>query len=220
MARSRSRPGRSCVPLLKAGILWLGGRGRARWIRPFPGRTRKPRTVDALRIEKLVVPRSRRRAFGERIWREWCFVRTLGRQCRWRLLAIVFILLGGGLLFQRLEPGKGLSLPAATFYTWSLVFGQVPEEFPQSRILQAVFFVVAILGLTVILEGIVDLALMVRDRTTIGDFCETHGLGIVEHRPAGVEPKLFPGSSTRLQHGDEVVTQGSFEVLRRLKDAV
>ncbi|HOW70898.1 MAG TPA: hypothetical protein PKY77_09880 [Phycisphaerae bacterium] len=191
---------------------------------PFRGRTWKLKTVDALRIEQLVLPRSRRRVFGERIWREWCFARTLGRQCRWRLLAIVLILLGGGLLFQRLEPSKRLSLPAATFYTWSLVFGQAPEEFPPSRILQAMFFVVPILGLTVILEGIVDLALMAREgllaRTTIGDFCETHGLGIVEHRPAGGEPRLFPGSGTRLQPGDEVVAQGSFEVLRRLKDAV
>ena len=80
------------------------------------------------------------------------------------MLVIIFVLLGGGLLFQQFEPTKKLSLPAATFYTWSLVFGQAPEDFPPSRILQAMFFVVPILGLTVILEGIVDLALTLRDR--------------------------------------------------------
>lgn len=356
--------------------------------------------MDVLRIEHLRLPQFRRRAISERIWREWCFGRALVRQFRWRVLAIVLILLGGGLLFQWLEPEKKLSLTAATFYTWSLVFGEAPEEFPRSRVLQAMFFVVPILGLTVILEGIVDLALTVRDRRrhergwctmmasslsdhivlvglgrlgyrtflllrrlgekvvviernektefldelrregsplligdarrefmlqdaniakarsivlatnddlanleialdarklapnirvvlrmfdqnmadkihdslnidnamsqsamsapsfataaidpatvnsfvvgdqlvvmqrwpvqaggpldskTIGEFCEAHGLGIVEHRSPGVAPRLFPSSATRLQPGDEIVAQGSFEVLRRLKNAV
>lgn len=74
------------------------------------------------------------------------------------------ILIGGGLSFQYLEPEKQHTLPRATYYAWSLVFGEAPEEFPNSPFLQLLFFLVPVLGLTVIIEGIVDLALMLRDR--------------------------------------------------------
>lgn len=80
------------------------------------------------------------------------------------MLLMASILLGGGLAFQYLEPEKEHSLPKATYYTWCLVFAEPPEEFPESRFLQALFFIVPVLGLTVIIEGIVDLALMMGDR--------------------------------------------------------
>ncbi|MCP4250357.1 MAG: hypothetical protein GY778_25215 [bacterium] len=106
----------------------------------------------------------RRGRSDSRLWREWCFVRVAFRHFRWRLLVMLAILIGGGLLFQHLEPEQNHSLPEATYYTWSLVFGEPPEAFPKSRVLQVLFFVVPVLGLTVIIEGIVDLALMVGDR--------------------------------------------------------
>ncbi len=74
------------------------------------------------------------------------------------------ILVGGGALFLKLEPEKHQSLWEAMFATWSLGFGQPTEEFPRSFTLQCMFFLVPALGLTVIIEGIVDFALMVRER--------------------------------------------------------
>ena len=61
----------------------------------------------------------------------------------------------------------GLALPQA-FRLIRLYARPVPDEppeaFPQSRVLQALFFIVPILGLTVIIEGVVDLALMMGNR--------------------------------------------------------
>lgn len=105
-----------------------------------------------------------KRGKHNRLWREWCFARVLLRHFRWRFLLMVLILLAGGLLFQKFEPEKHHTLPRATYYTWSLVFGEPPEEFPQSRVLQAMFFIVPVLGITIIIEGIVDLALTIGDR--------------------------------------------------------
>jgi Trk K+ transport system NAD-binding subunit len=122
------------------------------------------RGMSDLRVESLHVSGRRRRFAGTRAWREWCFLRAAFRHFRVRFLIMAVILLGGALLFRRLEPEKRLSLPKATYYTWSLVFGEAPEEFPKSFVLQALFFLMPVLGLTVIIEGIVDFAFMVRDR--------------------------------------------------------
>jgi len=118
----------------------------------------------AIHIEDLQVPPRRWRRFAWRVKRECCFLRAVWRQVWGRLLVIVAVLVGGGLLFQRYEPQKNHSLARAAYYTWSLVFGQPPEEFPDSSVLQAMFFIVPVLGLTVIIAGIVDFALLVGDR--------------------------------------------------------
>ncbi len=117
-----------------------------------------PNRVDGL---PLVPPPPGR---GERLWREWCFLRTAFRHFRVRFAVMFTILLGGGLLFKYLEPEKNHSLLEATYFTWCLVFGEPPEAFPRHVVLRALFFVVPILGLTVIIEGVVDLALMMGNR--------------------------------------------------------
>ncbi len=109
-------------------------------------------------------PVGRRGHHQSRLWREWCFFRAAFKHLRIRILLMAAILLGGGLAFQYFEPEKEHSLPKATYYTWCLVFAEPPEEFPESRFLQVLFFLVPVLGLTVIIEGIVDLALMMGDR--------------------------------------------------------
>lgn len=108
--------------------------------------------------------RSKHRGSGTRLWAEWCFVRVCFRHFRVRFLIMATILLVGALLFIKLEPEKQHSLPQAVFYTFSLVFGEPPEAFPVHPVLQTLFFLVPILGLTVIIEGIVDFSLMIRDR--------------------------------------------------------
>lgn len=113
---------------------------------------------------QLRLPGRAARRLAGRLWREWCFARVVFRHISIRLLLMFALLLGGGLLFKHLEPEKQHSLPKAMYYTWSLVFGQGPEDFPTAPVLQALFFVVPALGLSVILEAIVDCTLILRDR--------------------------------------------------------
>jgi len=120
--------------------------------------------VPATQLDQLELSPQRAHRGLSRLWREWCFVRAAFVHFRFRLLLMVAVLIGGGLLFMALEPEKNHSLPEATYYTWSLVFGEPPEAFPHSWMLQVLFFAVPVFGLTVIIEGMVDLALMVRDR--------------------------------------------------------
>jgi voltage-gated potassium channel len=74
------------------------------------------------------------------------------------------ILLGGGTLFLTLEPERVRSLPQGIYYSWSLIFAEAPESFPEHIVLQSLFFLMPVLGLTVIIEGIIDFSLMLRDR--------------------------------------------------------
>ncbi len=74
------------------------------------------------------------------------------------------IVLGGAGLFLWLEPEQKHTFPRAVYYAWSLIFAQPPESFPQNWTLRAMFFIMPVLGLTVIIEGIIDFALMLRER--------------------------------------------------------
>lgn len=78
------------------------------------------------------------------------------------MLATVLVV--GALLFLWLEPEQGHSFPKALFLTYSLIFGNPAEPFPCHPGLQVLFFLVPIVGLTVIIEGIVETATLVRDR--------------------------------------------------------
>ncbi|MBK9120469.1 MAG: potassium channel protein [Phycisphaerales bacterium] len=98
------------------------------------------------------------------LWREWCFFRVILVHFRVRFAVMIGILLTGGLLFKYLDPARDLSLPKAMYFTWSLVFGEPPEEFPDHVVLQSLFFIIPVLGLLVILEGLVDFAFILRDR--------------------------------------------------------
>lgn len=118
------------------------------------------------RIEHVRVTRLRgtsRR--GSRLWREWCFVRVAFQHFRVRFLLMAAILTTGAMLFIYLEPERHHSLWRAMFYSWSLVFAQPPpEELPTDWPLRIMYFVMPVLGLTVIIEGIIDFALMLRER--------------------------------------------------------
>jgi voltage-gated potassium channel len=121
--------------------------------------------VNISRIDTLVcAPLRQRSPHGSRAWREWCFVRVAFRHFRIRFLLMLVIIVGGGAIFMVLEPQRHPSLIESIYSTWSLVFAQPTESFPQSLTLQVMFFLVPVLGLTVIIEGIIDFALMLRER--------------------------------------------------------
>ena len=120
--------------------------------------------MPALHLDQIRLPHPPLYRLRFRIWREWCFLRMVLRQMGWRVGTMIALLLGAGLLFQHFDPQKRLSICEATYYAWSLVFGEPPEEFPQVAVLRVLFFVMPVLGLTVILEGILNLAMLLRDR--------------------------------------------------------
>ena len=107
---------------------------------------------STLRLDTLVVRTPAEPAWRAWIVREWCFVRIVFRRLRWQIATLAIILMAGGILFRTLgdEP---LSYVQAMYYTWSLVFGEPPQSFPTNPVLEAMFFVVPVLGLTVVLEG-------------------------------------------------------------------
>jgi len=81
------------------------------------------------------------------------------------VVILVVLLVGGAALFRTYEPEKRHSLPEAVYYTWSLIFGEPPEAFPRDKpVLQALFFVVPLVGLLVILQGLLELSVLVGDR--------------------------------------------------------
>ncbi len=120
--------------------------------------------MDALlAIDRLRV-RRRRPRWRAAAWREICFWRAALGLLWIRLLVLVALLGVGTVLFIVFEPERRHSPVKAAYYTWSLVFGEPPEDLPRSPALQALFFIAPVIGLVVIIEGIVELALMVRDR--------------------------------------------------------
>jgi voltage-gated potassium channel Kch len=115
--------------------------------------------------QRLRRRRTRRVRLKRWLWREASFLAAVGRHLRWRFAILLLLLVTGGLLFIVLDPEARLSPVEAIYTTWSLVFGQPPGPFPHHPVLQALFFLVPILGLTIIIEGIIDLARVLRDRT-------------------------------------------------------
>jgi Trk K+ transport system NAD-binding subunit len=115
-------------------------------------------------LERLQV---RRRGFATlrwRLFREWCLVRALTRRLRSRILLLASILLLGGVCFYVVPEGGHGRLLDAIYTAFGLVFGDHPAELPKHWLLIAMHFVLPVVGLGVVLEGIVEIAAVFRDR--------------------------------------------------------
>jgi Trk K+ transport system NAD-binding subunit len=122
------------------------------------------------------------RFVGSRWWREWCFARTALAHFRLRLLLMVLIVASGALVFRAYHFPEPLSTWEAMYYSWSLVFGEPPEQFPASWAIRPLFFLMPIFGLTIIIEGIVDFSLMLRDRRRYErSWCKTMATSMTDH---------------------------------------
>ena len=117
-----------------------------------------------LNIDRLHVSRLRRKPVLTRLWREWCFVRAAAALSFPRLLVLVGVLAAGAMLFRTFEPEKQHSFVKSAYLVWTLIFAEPGEEFPSHPVLQALFFVVPVLGLTVLIELILELSRVLRDR--------------------------------------------------------
>ncbi len=137
------------------------------------------RRLDRLHIQ---TEHGRTRFVGSRWWREWCFFRTALAHFRVRLLLMVLIVATGALIFRIYHAPERLSLWEAVYYSWSLVFGEPPERFPESWAIRPLFFLMPVLGLTIIIEGIVDFSLMLRDRRRYErSWCRTMATSMHDH---------------------------------------
>lgn len=120
--------------------------------------------MDRVRFDNLEGLDGKPAKWRFRIWREWCFAHAVIRHRGMSLVMLGALLLTGGALFVWLEPEKNHELPTAVYYTFSLIFGEPPEEFPKSVVLKLMFFLVPLIGLSIILEAIVEVGSMIRDR--------------------------------------------------------
>jgi Trk K+ transport system NAD-binding subunit len=133
-------------------------------------------------LEDLQLPDRPAHPATTRAWREWCFLRVVGRHFRVRFLLMLLILAVGALLFLVFEPEKNHTPLQALHHTWLLIFGEPPEAFPRHPALQAAFFLLPVLGLVVIIEGIIDFALTLRDRQRNERFwCKTMAADFKDH---------------------------------------
>ncbi len=90
--------------------------------------------------------------------------RVLVRQFRNSLWLFAGLLLLGGLILWRFyvspETGQGLAFSQALYAVFTLVFFETTIPYPRSGLLQVFFFVVPILGLGVIAEGVLRFGVM------------------------------------------------------------
>ncbi|HLO40238.1 MAG TPA: NAD-binding protein [Phycisphaerales bacterium] len=108
------------------------------------------------------------RRFKEHLFREWCFLVAIIRHRGLSVLLMFAVLaIGSEVLWydQPLHDGPRPPLFERVYSAWSLMFGQPPAgELPSSWLGRAMLFVIPILGITVIVEAIVEISSMVRDR--------------------------------------------------------
>lgn len=97
-------------------------------------------------------------------WREWCFARAVLVHARVRLLVLVATLAGSAALMHLAGGPESPGWARAFFDAWFLVLGNPTRDLPESPVLRALFFLLPLLGLVIIVETLVDVALLLRDR--------------------------------------------------------
>jgi len=133
-------------------------------------------------FEQLAIEQPPRFAWRMRLWRERCFLRVVWRHFSIRAAVMLIVLVGGALLFKYLGADRTVPFDKALWHTWMLIFGEPPGDYPASRVLDVMYFLMPIIGLTVIIEGIIDFALMLRDRKRYErSWCEMMASSLRDH---------------------------------------
>jgi voltage-gated potassium channel len=120
--------------------------------------------MNRLRIDELKLYPPRHDARLSPLWREWCFYRVVFHHFRFKLIILISVLLLGSFAFYRMGPQKDLTPFKSLYFTFSLILGQLPQDIPAAIELDILIILIPIIGLAVIIEGIVDLAVMIGDR--------------------------------------------------------
>ncbi len=118
---------------------------------------------DILRIRP---PRSKR--WRENLFREWCFLVAVIKHRGLSVLLMFAVLAIGSEVLWYDQAIQGTPRPALferVYGAWTLMFGQPPAgQLPISWLARSMLFIIPILGITVIVEAIVEISTMVRDR--------------------------------------------------------
>ncbi|MFC1936515.1 potassium channel family protein [Chloroflexota bacterium] len=97
--------------------------------------------------------------FIRRIRASWRDTLLLFREFSWPLSIFIFIMIGGGILYYRwsIQAGEPLSsLTEAIYLVLGLTFLQSSIEFPQDWHLQLFFFIMPILGIGLLAQGVAE----------------------------------------------------------------
>jgi Trk K+ transport system NAD-binding subunit len=89
------------------------------------------------------------------------------REFRWPLIVLFFLVSGGGYLYWSLSTfagDQGVSLAQSIYHVLGLVFLQPSLEFPHQWYLQIFYFVVPILGIGILAQGIADFGVLFFNR--------------------------------------------------------
>ncbi len=95
----------------------------------------------------------------------------LVRQFRWPLLGLTVTVLGGGIIYYLLarHAGEPLSnLPEAIYIMLSMVFMQPAEDFPSAWYLEIFYFVMPIIGVILLAQGVTEFGVMLFNRRARG----------------------------------------------------
>jgi Trk K+ transport system NAD-binding subunit len=110
-----------------------------------------------------------------RTWRRirasWRDTALLFREFRLPLLLFLLVTLGSGLLYYRLSldiPGQASSLVHGIYITMALAFFQSSVEFPRQWYLQVFHFVMPLIGLSILAQGLADFGVMLFNRRARG----------------------------------------------------
>ncbi|MGE0707069.1 MAG: TrkA family potassium uptake protein [Planctomycetota bacterium] len=109
--------------------------------------------------------RSWRQRLGERLWVHINFLRVVVPQFKVSLLIFVLLNLVGALVIWS-EGARERTFPAAVYTALALNFFEVADPYPQHGgvLIQAVYFLLPTLGLSVIAEGVVRLGVVIFNR--------------------------------------------------------
>ena len=112
---------------------------------------RRPKTIRSLQ--------SNHRSF-RRAWRaQWRDAQVLFLESRAALTTFLALVGGGALLFYWLytdpETGQPISLAQAIYAAFAMVFFQAPLAFPEQGLLQLLYFILPIVGLIAVADGII-----------------------------------------------------------------
>ncbi len=105
--------------------------------------------------------------FRRRLAAAWRDTRLLLRQFRWPLLAFSACVLGSGFVYFRLAQRAGLPLsgPSEAIYTvLTLAFLQPTGDFPRVWYLQVFYFLMPVIGLGLLAQGLADFGTMLFNR--------------------------------------------------------
>ncbi len=106
---------------------------------------------------------------GRRWQASWRDTRVLLREFRAPLLLFAVTMIGGGILYQRLaeqvgEPVHDLS--EAVYLVLTLSFLQPSGDFPNHPYLEAFYFIMPLIGLGILAQGLADFGIMLFNRNT------------------------------------------------------